>query len=164
MEIATHRRFAECDDPAMRTAHLLAFWGFAGLALVGTMAGLGTMSGLLRTPLPLTSPLKLFANLAAAAALAGVALLLLRRAGDPGRRSRSTYFDWFFLTVLAGVIVTGITSEILRLAETRTMFAMYFVHLVLVLALLLYAPYCKFAHLAYRTVALASVSKSQRRS
>jgi quinone-modifying oxidoreductase subunit QmoC len=163
-EIATHRRFAKCDEPAMQTAHLLTFWGFAGLALVGTIAGVGTMAGVLRTPLALTSPLKIFANLCALVALAGVTLLLLRRIGNGARRRGSTYFDWFFVATLAGVIFTGIASEILRLAELRVMFAVYFVHLVLIFALLLYAPYSKFAHLAYRTVALAMIQNSYRRS
>ena len=159
-EIAAHRRFAKCDEPAMRLAHLFTFWGFAGLALVGTVAGIGTMTGVLRTPLSLVHPLKLFANAAAAAALAGVALLLARRAGDATRRAASTYFDWFFLATLAGVVLTGIASEILRLAQTGAMYGVYFVHLVLVFGLLLYAPYSKFAHLAYRTVAMAGSQKS----
>jgi quinone-modifying oxidoreductase subunit QmoC len=159
-EIATHRRFSECQEPFMRAAHLLTFWGFMGLAIVGTVAGVGTLTGMFHTPLPLSSPLKIFANLAAAVALAGVVLLLARRVERP----RSTYFDWFFLATLAGVVFTGIASELLRLAQTRAMYTVYFVHLVLVFALLLYAPYSKFAHLAYRAVALASFGKSNARS
>jgi quinone-modifying oxidoreductase, subunit QmoC len=163
-DIATHARFAKCEEPEMRLAHLLTFWGFMGLAVVGTLTGIGTMAGILRTPLALTSALKLFANLTAAVALAGVVLLLARRIGNRARRAASTYFDWLFLTVLAGTIFTGIASELLRLAQTRAMYAVYFVHLVLIFSLLLYAPYSKFAHLAYRTVALASVRNSNRRS
>jgi len=156
VEIATHRRFAQCGDQTMRVGHLLAFWSFAGLTLVGTIAGIGSMAGVLRTPLALTSPLKIFANLAALGALCGVVLLLARRIGKAG----STYFDWFFVATLAGVIFTGIAAELLRLAQIRFMYGVYFVHLVLVLSLLLYAPYSKFAHLAYRTVALAGVRRS----
>lgn len=163
VDVATHRRFSKCDDPGMRRAHLLTFWGFLGLALVGTTAGIGTMSGALHTPLPLASPLKLFANLAAATAFAGVVLLLDRRSGQASGR-QGTYFDWFFLATLAGVIFTGIASEILRLLQTSVMYGIYFVHLVLVFGLMLYAPYSKFAHLAYRTVALARIAKSQERS
>ena len=163
-DIALHERFGQCDEPAMRRAHLLTFWGFAGLAAVGTITGIGTMAGLMQTPLALWSPLKIFANVSAALALAGVILLLVRRAGNGARRAASTYFDWFFLTALAGVVITGIAAELLRLAETGAMYGVYFVHLVLVFSLLLYAPYSKFAHLAYRTVALASIKKSNRRS
>ncbi len=150
-DIATHRRFKQCDDSRMRLAHLLTLWGFVGLAIVGTVAGIGTMAGVLRTPLALASPLKLFANLSAIFALAGVSLLLIRRAGQ----ARSTYFDWFFLAALSSVVFTGVASELLRLAETRAMYAVYYIHLVLIFGLLLYAPYSKFAHLAYRTVAMA---------
>jgi len=164
VEIAAHRGFADCEDSPMRIGHLLMFWGFAGLALVGTVTGVGTMAGVLSTPLPLWSPLKVFANLAAAAALAGVAVLFLRRAGNPARRSSSTYFDWFFLITLTGVVLTGIASEMFRLVHAGAMYAVYFVHLVLVFGLLLYAPYSKFAHLAYRTVALAGARRPRGRS
>jgi quinone-modifying oxidoreductase subunit QmoC len=112
------------------------------------------MTGLMRTPFPLLSPIKLVANLGAALVLAGVILFLIRRWHEP-----SVYFDWFFLATLAGVVFTGIASELLRLTQNGIMYGVYFVHLVLVFALLLYAPYSKFAHFAYRTAALAS-SKS----
>ncbi len=159
-DIAAHQSFKQCDDASMRLAHQLTMWGFAGLAMVGTATGIGTMAGVLRTPLALESPLKIFANLAAAASLAGVTLLLARRVGRPA----STYFDWFFLAALSGVVFTGIAAELLRLAEARAMYGVYFVHLVLIFGLLLYAPYSKFAHLAYRTVAMARSRKFNARS
>ncbi len=66
VEIMTHERFAKCSQHKnRRLGHLLTLWGFAGLALMGTVVGLGTMAGLMRTPLALTSPWKIFANIAA---------------------------------------------------------------------------------------------------
>ncbi len=157
--IGTHDRFATCDDAPMRWAHLLTFWGFMGLALVGTAAGVGTMAGVLHTPLALASPLKIFANASALVAFTGLTILVVRRA----RRESSTYFDWFFLATLSSVVFTGILSELLRLAHAGAMYGVYFVHLVLIFGLLLYAPYSKFAHLAYRTVALACSPKPDKR-
>ncbi len=157
-EIATHRRFADCGAERTRYwGHLLTLWGFVGLAAVGTIVGLGHMAGLVHTPLAATSPLKIFANLAAAGSLIGVATLVADRAGDPLKRTRSTYFDWFFLIVLAGVIVTGFASQFLRQGQVPGMYLVYYVHLVLIFLLLGYAPYSKLAHFCYRTVAMAAV-------
>lgn len=156
-EILAHSRFAKCRQHAdQRLGHLLTLWGFVGLGLVGTAVGIGSMAGLLRTPLPLSHPLKILANLAAVVILIGVLMLLVNRLRDSARRTAATYFDWFFLLVLAGVILTGIAAEMLRLAQAPVMYAVYFVHLVLIFALLLYAPYSKFAHLVYRTAAMAA--------
>jgi quinone-modifying oxidoreductase subunit QmoC len=58
--------------------------------------------------------------------------------------------------ILLGVVVTGIASELLRLWQAPVMYGIYYVHLVLVFALFLYAPYTKFAHLLYRTLAMAA--------
>jgi quinone-modifying oxidoreductase subunit QmoC len=158
VEILAHRRFRTCADSKTRSlGHLLTLWGFLGLAVMGTVTGIGTMTGLMRTPLPLTSPWKIFANLCAAAILTGVGLLLVNRLKG---RAASTYFDWFFLLTLFLVVLTGIGSELLRLGDrTQAMYGVYFVHLVLIFGLFLYAPYSKFAHLAYRTVAMAAARK-----
>jgi quinone-modifying oxidoreductase subunit QmoC len=154
--ILAHQRFAECSArKTRRLGHLLALLGFAGLALTGTAVGIGTMAGLMRTPLPLTDPWKIFANLCAVIILAGSGILLVDRIS----RAASTYFDWFFLLTLLGVVLTGIASELLRLAQVTIMYAVYFVHLVLVFALFLYAPYSKFAHFLYRTVAMAAARR-----
>ena len=159
-EIGTHERFAQCGrQQSQRLGHLLTLWGFLGLAFMGTVVGLGTMTGLMRTPLALEHPLKIFANLCAVVILAGCAFLLVDRLKDPAKRAASTYFDWLFLWTLLGVVLTGIASELLRLAQTNIMFGVYYVHLVLVFALFFYAPYTKFAHLLYRTLAVAAARK-----
>jgi len=162
--IATHERFAKCAGNRSRYwGHLLTLWGFAGLALMGTVVGIGTMIGALRTPLPIFHPLKIFANLCAVVILAGLAFLFADRAGNPRNREASTYFDWFFLLTIGGAVATGLISELLRLSHSSIMYPVYYVHLVLILALFLYAPYSKFAHMAYRTVAIAAQEAAARR-
>lgn len=155
-QILTHERFWSCDMKNWSLGHLLTMWGFVGLGVVGTVTGIGTMVGVLRTPLALTSGLKIFANVSALVILCGGMILLLERVRDPIKRVASNYFDWFFLLTLVGVAVTGILAELMRLAQfAALMYPVYFVHLVLIFALFLYAPYSKFAHLAYRTMAVA---------
>jgi len=163
VEIMAHERFAKCSQHKnRRLGHLLTLWGFAALALMGTVVGLGTMAGIMHTPLPLTSPWKIFANLAAVTILIGSLLLLAGRIKDPVQRAASTYFDWFFLLTLTGVVLTGILSELLRLGQaSQYMYGVYSVHLVLIFALFLYAPYSKFAHFAYRTVAMAAAKRGK---
>ena len=158
-ETLAHRRFAECTAERNRyRGHLLLLWGFVGLAVVGTLIGLGVMGGVVTTPLSQTNPLKIFANLSGLAALAGALILLADRWKNPDKRAHSTYFDWYLIAVLTGVLATGFLSQIFRELEWAAMYPVYFVHLVLVFMLLVYAPYSKLAHLAYRTVALAASS------
>jgi len=155
--IARHERFAKCDaNQTRRWGHILVSYSFVGLGAVGTIIGIGTMIGAVSTPLPLLSPLKIFANICAGILLAGVVLLFIHRLGADTRLA-TTYFDWFLLSLLGGVAATGIASEVLRLGQSAPwMYAVYFVHLTLIFALFLYAPYSKFAHLVYRTVAIAA--------
>ncbi len=156
-EIATHRRFAQCGAERWRyRGHLLVMWGFVGLAAVGTVIGLGHLAGAVHTPLAQSHPLKILANASGAVVLFGLGLVWAGRLQDPARRARTTYFDWYFLVVLAGVVLTGALSELLRERQMEAMYAVYFVHLVLIFMLFVSAPYSKLAHLAYRTAAMAA--------
>lgn len=166
VEIVTHRRFGLCGEHRERLAgHLLVLVGFVGLAGVGTVVGMGSLVGLMHTPLPLLHPLKISANIFAAVILVGAVTLLAGRVADSDLRRSSTYFDWFFPLTLAMVVITGILSELLRLRQSEEwMFTIYFVHLVLILALLLSAPYSKFAHFLYRTIAMAATWQEREKS
>lgn len=156
-EIITHRRFSTCGQQEGRSpGHLLLLFGFVGLALVGTVIGVGSLLGVIHTPLPLFSPLKIVANIFATVILVGVLAVLLGRLTDREVRRTSTYFDWLFLLTLAGAVFTGLLSEQFRLEQIETwMFTIYFMHLVLIFVLFVSAPYSKFAHFIYRTLAMA---------
>ena len=155
-EIMTHERFWACDKRNWSLGHLLTLWGFAGLAVVGTATGIGTMAGVLHTPLALTSGLKILANTSALVILGGSLILPFERAHDPIKQKASADF-MVFPADAGGGRADGNLAEVMRLAQfALLMYPVYFVHLVLIFALFLYAPYSKFAHLAYRTVVLAS--------
>ena len=162
VEVMSHKRFADCGAEKNRYwGHLLTLWGFAGLAAVGTIIGVGVMAGLIHTPLEMTDPLKIFANVCSVVILIGGLILLVDRLKDPVKKAASTYFDWFFLLILLGIVFTGIASQFLRLGQTEVMYPVYFVHLVLIFMLFVYAPYSKLAHLVYRTIAMAATRRKQ---
>ena len=160
-ETFLHKRFSKCSaNQSRKWGHLFVFSGFVLLGIMGTSVGIGTMLGLMETPLPFLSGWKLFANASAGVILIGTVLLIGDRMISQEKWNETTYFDGFFLVTLSGVVATGLLSELLRLAQSATlMYPVYFIHLVLIFSLFLYAPYSKFAHLVYRTIAMAAVRK-----
>ncbi len=66
----------------------------------------------------------------------------------------NTYFDWLFIFLLFFTAITGVTMEILRLDGSVFAYWTYLVHLTLIFMLIAYAPYSKFAHLIYRSIAM----------
>jgi quinone-modifying oxidoreductase subunit QmoC len=82
------------------------------------------------------------------------------RLKESGQISLSTYADWALIGTLLAVVLTGFATEVLhyvRLEPHRHL--AYFVHLVFVGALLLYAPFSKLAHVAYRVTALIGAER-----
>lgn len=158
VEVVTHRRFAQCSGgQSRRWGHMFVLGGFLGLAVMGTIVGIGSMMGVIDTPLPTLHPLKIFANVCALVIVAGVGLLLGHRLLDREARDGAAFFDWFFLLLLASAALTGVISEVLRLTQSHMwMFSIYFLHLTLVMTLFLCAPYSKFVHFLYRTMAMAA--------
>jgi quinone-modifying oxidoreductase, subunit QmoC len=158
-EILPHTTFKDCEANNMRyTAHLLTFWGMIGLFVTTAIVAF-IVDGLHMAPPsqngPGTVPIKILGNVSAIAFILGLGIMLFRRLTVPDQTGNSSYFDWMFLWVIFGAGVTGLLMELTRWADmVNAAYTLYAIHLMFVLALLLYLPFSKFAHLGYRTVAI----------
>jgi quinone-modifying oxidoreductase subunit QmoC len=179
--IFRHDRFGKCISSApRRLAHLGAFYGFVALFLVSVWAviALYMINPLipghesdLHYPFAPWNPWKILANVGAVVLIAGCVKAIMDRKARQEETGASSTFDWIFVYLLLAVGVSGLLTEILRWAvspmEDATSlhyvaYAIYFVHLVVVFGLLVYLPYSKFAHVLYRTVAMAYAEHSGR--
>jgi quinone-modifying oxidoreductase subunit QmoC len=158
--ILTHQNFDKCTTEKPRYAsHLLVVFGFIALGVVPIWIISGSIfNPLIRDgfvyPFHFLNPWRVLANLGGFAVLAGSLLMIRDRLNDESRMG--SYFDWAFLLTVVGVVLSGFASEFLHYARLEPhRHLVYFGHLVLVFALIMYLPYSKFAHLLYRTVAMA---------
>ena len=155
-EIVAHRKFSTCKERRLRPwAHRAVLFSVLGLAAISGVISLLLLAGR-AYPLSLGNPLKVLSNVFAALLIGGTGYFLLVRVKDASRGSRSTFFDWAFIVnvLLAGI--TGVATEAVRVADLRGLaYPVYFVHLMIVLALAMTLPYTKLAHAVYRVLAVA---------
>ncbi len=166
-EILPHTTFKECETNNVRyVTHLLVFWGMVGLFLTTAIVAFNYDILGLKPPSqngPWTIPIKILGNLSAIVFVVGLCFMLIRRLSVPDQTGAGSYFDWFFLIVIFGTGVTGLLTELARLSGlAHSAYVLYSIHLMFALALMLYLPYSKFAHLGYRTVAITWAKSSGR--
>jgi quinone-modifying oxidoreductase subunit QmoC len=159
-EILPHTSFKECEANNIRySSHLMAFYGMIGLAVTtGIVAFNFDILGLKPPSLygPGTVPIKILGNASAIAFVVGLGIMAVRRLTIPDQAGNSSYFDWFFLLIICGAGATGLLTELTRWAGSASgAYSLYTIHLMFVLSLFLYLPFSKFAHIGYRTVAIA---------
>ncbi|NVM21729.1 MAG: quinone-interacting membrane-bound oxidoreductase complex subunit QmoC [Desulfobacterales bacterium] len=152
-----HSKFSQCTANKDRyVPHLLVFYSFIGLFVVTNAFFVALY--ILQVPGPYAqwNPFKILANVSAIALLVGVIMMIRNRIGNKDNASKTSYFDWYLLLLVLGLVLTGGLSELTRLAHLTTVaYPIYFAHLVFVFCLFAYLPYSKLAHLVYRTVAMA---------
>ena len=130
------------------------FYGFAFL-LVATSGAVYCAYITHTYPLELWHPVKIIGNIGAILLTLGYFWVVVYMFADPEKVGGGTYSDWVFVTILGLVSLTGIVAEFARYGDMAGLaYPTYFIHLVLVFFLLVYAPYSKFAHFIYRTVAM----------
>jgi quinone-modifying oxidoreductase subunit QmoC len=156
LEFLKHSRFSKCGPNAdRRVVHILIFYGFAGLFITTTWVTIYYYFFEKYTPILLSDPLKWVANISAAALLTGAVLLFVNRLKDKGFVSKGSSFDWTFAIMILILCITGILTELIRLAGIASLaYPMYFIHLLLVFYTIVYFPYSKLAHIGYRLTSL----------
>jgi len=158
-----HEDFSNCTRTAPRFwSHICVLFGFIALSVVTFWIISARINPFIHTefiyPFSFWSPWKVLANLGGLLLTAGCLLMIWNRFFYLDDTHPGTYFDWVFLSTLLLVVITGFGTEILHYIHLDPhRHLIYFVHLVFVLALLLYLPYSKFAHIVYRTTALVFV-------
>ncbi len=158
--VITHENFSECTSARPRhAAHVCVFFGFLALTLVTLWVITARYNPLIRGdfiyPFGFWNPIKILANVGGAALVAGLVLMMIERLKSNEQEGTGSYFDWALIAALLLAALTGFATELLhylRLEPHRHI--AYFVHLVFVFAVLIYLPYSKLAHLAYRFTAL----------
>ncbi len=139
------------------------FYGFVGLAITTGLAVFYLYILGEHSPYPLTSPIKIIGNISALALLIGIILIIANRFKNKAQASIGTYFDWSLIVVIAVIVLSGILAQLTRLAGSVILaYPIYFIHLVSVFYLFVYAPYSKIAHLLYRTTAMVYAKQMQK--
>jgi quinone-modifying oxidoreductase subunit QmoC len=169
-DIVRHDKFASCEKAhSRRGSHLLVFFGFIALTAVTLWVITAPHNPLIQRafvyPFAFWDPWKVLANAGGVALVAGLFLMARDRVRDAeAKNAVNSFSDWALLGTLGAVVLTGFATEVLhyvRLEPHRHV--AYFVHLVFVFALLMYLPYSKFAHVAYRTVAMVFAERFGRK-
>jgi quinone-modifying oxidoreductase subunit QmoC len=158
--ILKHSKFSDCTENKDREiAHLLTLYGFIGLFIVTSIIFVVIYGsyllpgGPLHGPWSQLNPVKWLANLSGIALVVGTVLMIKNRSAK--KDQTSSYWDWYLVYLAFGLGVTGMGTELTRLAGWAFIsFSSYFIHLILVFALIAYLPFSKLAHLVYRTVAM----------
>lgn len=183
-EILQHTQFNDCNDEESdeldkkrATGHRWLMFAFIALMVVtGVVAtghwggwlfrqlgitGLGDiLSAIGHTPMPLYHPIKLLAFVGAGLGVYGLMALTKRRVNLDEEKQSSSWYDWYLITLVWTIFLTGIGAFIFRVLDFALLaYPIYYVHLISVFMMLAYLPWSKLGHLVYRTVALSYAKK-----
>lgn len=148
LDVTTTRVLRTCRS-AKWYAHLAIFWGFVFLLISTTLAYFMKPEG---TILPLGHPVKVFGNIGGALLIVGAVTMFFVRFQQSGSPFQLTRADFFLIAILVtGLTGFGIEESIYTFGRTGSITtASYWIHIGLVTALLVTAPYSKFIHALYK--------------
>lgn len=161
--ILKHRKFSECTENNERsTAHMMVLFGFVGLFIVTNIFFVVMYGFGIHGPYQQINPVKWLANVSGVALVIGSLLMIKSRLDK--KDQKSYYKDWFLLGLALGLGLTGMLTQMTRLAGFGGVsYTLYFIHLLFIWGLFAYTPFSKLAHLVYRTVAMTYAEYANRK-
>ena len=146
-----------------RFYHAFTFWGFASDFVATALAFLYQDIFHRMPPYELTSAPVIFGSVGGVALVIGTAgLIYFKLRSDREPAASGAYgMDYVFLVTLGLTALTGMLTLIFR--ATSAMGILLIVHLACIAALFAAAPYGKFVHAVYRTLAIARYEAESKR-
>jgi nitrate reductase gamma subunit len=148
--------------------HAATMWGFLGLLATTLLDYALDLTGIKATgtAVPIWYPVRLLGTVAGLLLVYGTSVMLVRRIrGSEPTSARSTVSDWTFLWMLWSAGVTGFALEVALYlpGEPTWAYVVLLAHVAIAMALVLLAPFGKFAHAIYRPVGLVAARRSRGR-
>ncbi len=138
--------------------HASILWGFLGLFIATALNYLLELLNIKMTGtwVPIWYPIRLLGTISGLFLLYGTNLAIIKRLRKEGvSYEKSTFSDWIFLILMDLAGITGFLLEIAVYLPPQTWsYWMLLAHLIVVGELLILAPFTKFAHAIYRSIAL----------
>lgn len=134
------------DSKARWLSHFLVFWGFIGLAIATVWDDVFYHQGNLPSPFSLQNPGNIIGNIACLMAIVGTTMMLGRYLFVP-KFKENRRGDTIFFIILYIALLTGFATEFTRYSgSSMPANASYLIHLAIVGALFISAPFTHFFH------------------
>jgi quinone-modifying oxidoreductase subunit QmoC len=161
--VLKHDKFNECEANQDRaTAHMMVLYSFIGLAVVTGIFFVVLYVFHIPGPYSQLNPVKWLGNISGAALVIGSLLMIKNRLSK--KDQVSAYKDWYILGVVLSLGLTGLLTEMTRLAGyAEVTYFLYWLHLIAIFNLFAFLPFSKMAHLVYRTTAMAYAEYGNRK-
>lgn len=145
-------RFLGTCSTTKRISHIAIFWGFVFLAVSTTLA---FFTNPRNAVLPLYNPVKIFGNVGGILIIAGFLGMFYVRSREDASIFRLTRSDLFLVTLFLAVLSGFATQQTIYSSMGSVwVSSAFWVHMVLVVALLATAPFTKFFHAVTKPISL----------
>jgi quinone-modifying oxidoreductase subunit QmoC len=141
---------------------MMVLYSFIGLFIVTNIFFVVLYVFSIPGPYSQLNPVKWLGNISGAALVIGSILMIKNRLSKEDQVS--AYKDWYILGLVLSLGLTGLLTEMARLAGMANLsYFIYWLHLIAIFNLFAYLPFSKMAHLVYRLTAMAYAEYGNRK-